>query len=140
MVTNFDGGKNNLYTPLNDAIILSKVIFSNYAFYFLFFVSHIDIMSEVKHRKHRSNFSKTAPPGGSRSTSTTGKGTVVPPDSSKNEDMSGTWTSSSWLHLGICLVGMVYCGYKHAELMYTIHENNMWFSNIKVTSLYKYLV
>lgn len=94
-------------------------------------------MSEVKHRKHRSNFSKTAPPGGTRSTSTTGKRTVVPPGSSKNEeDTSGTWTSSSWLHLGICLIAMVYCGYKHAELMYTIHENNMWFSNIKVTSYY----
>lgn len=88
-------------------------------------------MSEVKHRKHRSNFSKTAPPGGSRSTSTTGKGTVVPPGSSRNEDTSDTWTSSSWIHLGICLIAMVYCGYKHAELMYTIHENNMWFSNIK---------
>lgn len=105
-----------------------------------FLISHIDIMSEVKHRKHRSNFSKTAPPGGSRSTSTTGKGTVVPPGSSRNEDTSDTWTSSSWIHLGICLIAMVYCGYKHAELMYTIHENNMWFSNIKVTSYYKSLL
>lgn len=102
-----------------------------------FFCFHLEIMSEVKHRKHRSNFSKTAPPGGTRSTSTTGKRTVVPPSSSKNEeDTSETWTSSSWLHLGICLIAMVYCGYKHAELMYTIHENNMWFSNIKVTSYY----
>lgn len=111
------------------------VVYSNYAFFF--FAFHLEIMSEVKHRKHRSNFSKTAPPGGTRSTSTTGKRTVVPPGSTKNEeDTSETWTSSSWLHLGICLIGMVYCGYKHAELMYTIHENNMWFSNIKVTSYY----
>ena len=92
-----------------------------------------EIMSDVKHRKHRTNFSKTAPPGGTRSSSSSGKRAAVPPSSSKKEETSDS--RFYWLNAGICLIAMVICGYKHANLMYTIHENNMWFSNIKVIFL-----
>ena len=93
----------------------------------------LEIMSDVKHRKHRTNFSKTAPPGGTRSSSSSGKRAAVPPTSSKKEETSDS--RFYWLNAGICLIAMVICGYKHANLMYTIHENNMWFSNIKVIFL-----
>ena len=93
----------------------------------------LEIMSDVKHRKHRTNFSKTAPPGGTRSSSSSGKRAAVPPNSSRKEETSDS--RFYWLNAGICLIAMVICGYKHANLMYTIHENNMWFSNIKVIFL-----
>ncbi|KAL8615466.1 hypothetical protein ACOMHN_053802 [Nucella lapillus] len=40
----------------------------------------------------------------------------------------------SWLMCISSVAGvavMVYCGYLHAWFMYTLHENNMWFTNIK---------
>ena len=40
-----------------------------------------------------------------------------------------------WLRIAVGLVGvvaMVYCGKVHAGYMYQIHENNMWFTQIKV--------
>ena len=36
----------------------------------------------------------------------------------------------------LCVIGVVVCiylGYSHAWFMNQIHENNMWFTNIKVT-------
>ena len=43
-----------------------------------------------------------------------------------------------WLMRASTVVGvmaMVYCGYIHSWFMYTLHENNMWFTNIKVSVL-----
>ncbi|XP_076444676.1 protein C-mannosyl-transferase DPY19L3-like [Babylonia areolata] len=39
-----------------------------------------------------------------------------------------------WLMCISCVAGviaMVYCSYLHSWFMYTLHENNMWFTNIK---------
>lgn len=104
---------------------------------YFFFAFYLEIMLEVKYRKYRFNFLKIVLFGGIRSILIIGKRTVVFLGSFKNEeDISGIWIFFSWFYLGICLIVMVYCGYKYVELMYIIYENNMWFFNIKVILYY----
>ncbi|KAK7108661.1 protein C-mannosyl-transferase DPY19L3-like [Littorina saxatilis] len=59
--------------------------------------------------------------------------------SGKEDGPNGAEVSDSnpyplWLGAASTVAGlavMAYCGYYHSWLMYTFHENNLWFSNIK---------
>jgi hypothetical protein len=58
---------------------------------------------------------------------------IAAPNGKHGED--GQDVYPKWLVVGSAVVGlvaMVYCGYVHSIYMWTIHENNLWFTNIKV--------
>jgi Mg2+/citrate symporter len=78
-------------------------------------------MSEVK--KRRSHLSKTKTISSNASKSSNGN------EKSKDK-ISWVW---SYINLTIGLIVMVACGVIHKKYMYTIHENALWFSNIKVS-------
>lgn len=70
-------------------------------------------------RKRRSHLSKTKTTSTNASTN----------GSEKSKDqISWMW---SYIDLTIGLIVMVACGVIHKKYMYTIHENTLWFSNIK---------
>ncbi|XP_074656424.1 protein C-mannosyl-transferase DPY19L3-like [Tubulanus polymorphus] len=52
-------------------------------------------------------------------------------DQGKNEAKPGWNLFGILLSISVGLVLMTVVSYKHAEYMFTIHENNLWFSNIK---------
>ena len=54
------------------------------------------------------------------------------------EDRQVLWAFLRGVNVAVGVTVMVVLGYVHANFMATIHENDMWFSNIKVGSLYFY--
>ncbi|KAJ8315070.1 hypothetical protein KUTeg_007220 [Tegillarca granosa] len=84
-------------------------------------------MSEVRQRKSRSNYTKTV----QNSKTSTKKSKVGATDCDENETDPQN-AVVKWLNILIGIVAMLGCGYIHANYMATIHENWMWFSNIKL--------
>ena len=87
-------------------------------------------MSEVRHRKTRSRLTKTTG-------ETPDKTKVKAPEPKvvQEEPTSQIFKALSWLSVLAGIVAMFYCGYAHAKFMYTIHENLLWFTNIKVSMI-----
>ena len=74
-------------------------------------------MSEIRRRKA---------PSSKKEKTQTRNGHV---SQTKDDSREGILTN---LSVAVGIIGMVAMGYIHANYMVTIHENWMWFSNIKV--------
>lgn len=65
---------------------------------------------------------------------TNSKVTVPEPASVNNygREVEADRSFYTWINIVVGLIAMTACGYIHALFMYTLHENNMWFTNIQV--------
>lgn len=81
-------------------------------------------MSEVRQRKGKARFQKSVSP------SLKNKKEAAPKEADDAEETSTHW-ALSWTSVFLGLVAMIYCGYWHATYMKQIHENWLWFTNIK---------
>ena len=82
-------------------------------------------MSSVRRRKNVTNVSK-----GRAVSHTTSENESGHKSSSKESDSYPFALVVAGSVAGVA--AMIYCGYWHSWYMYTLHENNMWFTNIKV--------
>lgn len=85
-------------------------------------------MSDVRHRKSRSNFTKTV-----QNSKISTKKSKSGGEENDEKEADSQNAIAKWLNILVGIVAMLACGYMHANYMATIHENWMWFSNIKVS-------
>ncbi|XP_069125693.1 protein C-mannosyl-transferase DPY19L3-like [Argopecten irradians] len=91
-------------------------------------------MSEVRQRKGKGRSQKSTSPVNQKGAASASKSTTPSKDAGDQEgtDDSPQWVLyMSWGSLIIGLVAMFYSGLTHAKYMAQIHENWLWFTNIK---------
>ena len=100
--------------------------------------------SEVRKRKKRSNITHTSGhshqevPAVGASQPQWDRGRHTGGLETPQERASALTRFLGWVSFVIGITLMVVAGLKHAAYMYTLHENDLWFSNIKV-SVHEYL-
>ncbi|OWF40174.1 C-mannosyltransferase DPY19L3 [Mizuhopecten yessoensis] len=89
-------------------------------------------MSDVRHRKGKSRSQKSASPAVQKKAATAAKSKTPSKDgvNCEDDDSSLDW-ALAWSTVMLGLVAMFWCGLIHAKFMSQLHENWLWFTNIK---------